>query len=58
MNDSLRKNLERARIELRIAQDLIAIGRCLGGESDSARTSFYRALDRLWEAQCMAGGSL
>jgi hypothetical protein len=54
----LQQNLINARADLRCAQDAISIGRALGGEIEVERDNFYRALDRVWDLQCMAGASL
>ena len=61
MNDRLKANLAKARAELLNAQMLLHRLRQLGCEPSgtlipTATARLYRALDRAWEAQCMAQG--
>lgn len=61
MNDSLRKNLDRARRALLDARSHLAVARRADVSADAleyVEGTYCAALDRLWEAQCMAGGSL
>ena len=60
--DNMQRRLEEARTELLSWQDTIRTrrsnGLTTGPNWDSVISCFYRAIDRAWEAQCMAQGSL
>ena len=63
-NDRLQQNLIRARADLIAAQSHLHIARTLGNHTTEYRrfairlqeVAVCRALDRVWEAQCMANG--
>jgi hypothetical protein len=65
MNDRLQERLDAARWDLQFAQMALHVRRKYGGASCGPGTPdylravqrFYAALDRAWEAQCMASAS-
>lgn len=64
MNPALQKNLIRARADLRAAQEDVAKRRRAGFLNSIDRELYdwsmqcmYDAIDRVWDAQCMAEGS-
>jgi hypothetical protein len=52
--NSIEQRLIDARENLKQAQAYLSYLRLEGRETAFHRALFYRALDRLWEAQCMA----
>lgn len=65
MNERLQQNLNAARYHLVLMRERLAARRRLTVLNsidrllmDGAVADFYGALDRAWEAQCMAEGSL
>jgi hypothetical protein len=58
MNDRLQDNLARARAELLRAQFDLSCARRLGVLERVSEQAFCLALDRAWDAQCMANPGL
>ena len=56
--DNIQRRLEEARTDLLNAQSDLWFDRKMGFSPKNAEREFCRALDRAWEAQCMAQGSL